>query len=112
MMINHFQHLERYENEPFGPALVIRGAKERLSPILMTALATGLGLVPLALAGGQPGSEIETPMAVVILCGLVTSTALNMLVVPALYLRFGSVRRALTTPAEDDTRGLRPAESR
>ncbi len=56
----------------------------------MTALATGLGLAPLA--GGQPGSEIETPTAVVILCGLVTSTALNMLVVPALYLRFGSVR--------------------
>jgi len=90
---------------------VRRGALERLSPILMTALATGLGLVPLALAGGQPGSEIETPMAVVILCGLVTSTALNMLVVPALYMRFGSVRRAVTTSAEPAADNLRPAGS-
>jgi Cu/Ag efflux pump CusA len=62
-------------------------------PILMTALAAGLGLVPLALAGGEPGSEIQAPMAVVILCGLVSSTALNMFVVPAMYRRFGSATR-------------------
>ncbi|MGH2402435.1 MAG: efflux RND transporter permease subunit, partial [Candidatus Limnocylindria bacterium] len=61
MMINHFQHLERFEGEPFGPNLVIRGARERLSPILMTALATGLALVPLAIAGNLPGHEIEHP---------------------------------------------------
>jgi Cu/Ag efflux pump CusA len=87
-MINHFQHLERYEGEAFGPALVLRGAKERLSPILMTSLAAGLGVVPLVVAGMIPGNEIEHPMAVVILGGLVTSTVLNLFVVPSLYLRF------------------------
>lgn len=74
---------------------VHRGALERLAPILMTALAAGLALIPLALAGGEPGSEIQTPMAIVILFGLLSSTALNMLVVPALYLRFGQAVRAL-----------------
>jgi Cu/Ag efflux pump CusA len=95
MLVSHVQHLVAEEGVADAETAVRRGALERLSPILMTALATGLGLVPLALAGGQPGSEIETPMAVVILCGLVTSTALNMLVVPALYLRFGSVRSSI-----------------
>ena len=89
MMINHFQHLERYEGETFGPALVLRGARERLSPILMTTLATGLAIVPLVIAGSIPGHEIEHPMAVVILGGLVTSTLLNLFIVPSLYLRFG-----------------------
>jgi Cu/Ag efflux pump CusA len=69
---------------------VRQGAEERLVPILMTALATALALVPLALASGQPGSEIQSPMAVVILWGLVSSTVLNMLVVPAMLLRFGA----------------------
>ena len=89
MMINHFQHLERFEGEAFGPALVVRGARERLSPILMTALATGLALVPLVVAGELPGAEIEHPMAIVILGGLVTSTLLNLFILPSLYLRFG-----------------------
>ncbi len=88
MMINHFQHLERYEGEVFGPALVLRGARERLSPILMTTLAAGLALVPLVVAGTIPGHEIEHPMAVVILGGLVTSTLLNLFIVPSLYLKF------------------------
>jgi Cu/Ag efflux pump CusA len=88
MMINHFQHLERHEGEAFGPALVLRGARERLAPILMTALATGLALVPLVVAGDLPGHEIEHPMAVVIVGGLITSTLLNLFIVPALYLRF------------------------
>ena len=92
MMINHFQHLERYEGEAFGPELVLRGARERLSPILMTALATGLALVPLAIVGDLPGHEIEHPMAIVILGGLVTSTLLNLFVVPSLYLRFAKPR--------------------
>ena len=87
MLINHFQHLEREEGEAFGIGLVLRGARERLSPILMTALATGLALVPLVIAGEIPGHEIEYPMAIVILGGLVTSTLLNLFVVPALYLR-------------------------
>jgi Cu/Ag efflux pump CusA len=90
LLINHYQHLERSEGEPFGPGLILRGARERLSPILMTTLATGLALVPLAITGDIPGHEIEHPMAVVILGGLVTSTLLNLLVVPSLYLRLGS----------------------
>jgi Cu/Ag efflux pump CusA len=89
LMISHFQHLERHEGETFGPALVLRGARERLAPILMTASATGLALVPLAIAGSIPGHEIEHPMAMVILGGLVTSTLLNLFVLPSLYLRFG-----------------------
>ncbi|HLO33003.1 MAG TPA: efflux RND transporter permease subunit [Anaerolineales bacterium] len=92
MMISHFKHLEEEEGEPFGPALVLRGARERIAPILMTALTTGLALVPLVLAGNIPGQEIEYPMAIVILGGLVTSTLLNLLVVPTLYLRFGKAR--------------------
>jgi CzcA family heavy metal efflux pump len=88
LMINHYQHLERHEGETFGPALVLRGARERLSPILMTALATGLAVVPLVISGTIPGHEIEYPLAVVILGGLFTSTLLNLFVVPSLYLRF------------------------
>ena len=89
MMISHFQHLERFEGETFGLSLVLRGAKERLSPILMTTGATGLAIVPLVIFGNLPGHEIEYPMAVVILGGLVTSTLLNLFIIPALYLRFG-----------------------
>src|SRR5918996_905354 len=100
LMISHFQHLEREEGEPFGPGLVLRGAKERLAPILMTSLATGLALVPMAVAGSIPGHEIEHPMAIVILGGLVTSTLLNLFVLPSLYLRFGrSVRAVKGDPA-------------
>ncbi|MGH2473656.1 MAG: efflux RND transporter permease subunit, partial [Candidatus Limnocylindrales bacterium] len=94
MMVNHFQHLEREEGMTFGPELVIRGARERLSPILMTALATGLALVPLVIAGNLPGHEIEHPLAIVILGGLVTSTLLNLFVLPSLYLRFGRGKAA------------------
>ena len=88
MLISHYQHLEREEGEPFGPGLVLRGARERLAPILMTALATALALGPLVVAGSIPGHEIEHPMAVVILGGLVTSTLLNLFLVPSLYLAF------------------------
>ena len=90
MMICHFQHLEIEEREPFGLSLVLRGARERLSPILMTAGAAGLAVLPLVIYGNLPGQEIEYPMAVVILGGLVTSTLLNLFIVPALYLRFGA----------------------
>jgi CzcA family heavy metal efflux pump len=89
LLIDHCQHLERYEGETFGPGLVMRGARERLAPILMTTLATAAGLLPLAVVGEIPGHEIEYPMAVVILGGLVTSTLLSLFVVPSLYLRFG-----------------------
>jgi CzcA family heavy metal efflux pump len=93
MMVSHFQHLEAEEGEPFGPGLVLRGAKERIAPIMMTALTTGLALVPLVIAGNIPGHEIEHPMAIVILGGLVSSTLLNLLVVPSLYLRFGKSKK-------------------
>jgi Cu/Ag efflux pump CusA len=73
---------------PFGPDLVLQGAKDRLAPILMTASATGLALVPLVIAGTIPGHEIEHPLAVTILGGLVTATLLNLFVLPSLYLRF------------------------
>ena len=90
LMINHFQHLESKEGETFGINLVLRGAKERLAPIMMTATTTGLALIPLIIAGNIPGNEIELPMAIVILGGLVTSTLLNLFIIPPLYLRFGS----------------------
>jgi len=88
MLITHYQHLIREENVPFRQSIV-QGSLERLSPILMTALVTGVGLIPLALGVGQPGKEIQQPMAVVILGGIVTSTFLNMVVIPALYLKYG-----------------------
>ena len=93
LLINHCQHLEDNEGMEFGPQLVLRGARERLAPILMTSLATGLALVPLVALGLRPGHEIEHPLAVVILGGLVTSTLLNLFIVPSLYLRFGHSRR-------------------
>jgi Cu/Ag efflux pump CusA len=99
LLINHFQHLEEEEGMEFGRELVLRGARERLAPILMTSLATGLALVPLVALGLRPGHEIEHPLAVVILGGLVTSTLLNLFVVPSLYLRFGHRgRRAAPRP--------------
>ena len=94
MMISHFDHLVRHEGRPWNLQTAVRGAGERLAPILMTALVTGLGLLPLALGGGRAGGEIEGPMALVILGGLVTSTALNLLVLPVLALRHGEFEAA------------------
>jgi Cu/Ag efflux pump CusA len=95
VLITHLQHLEGHEGETFGPELVLRGARERLAPILMTALTTGLALLPFVLFGDIAGLEIVYPMAVVILGGLVTATLLDLFILPALYLRFG----ASTVPA-------------
>ena len=89
MLISHIQHLIQQEGVGDFRQAVERGAQERLAPILMTAMAAGLALIPLALGAGKSGSEIQTPMAIVILCGLTTSTLLNMFVVPALYLKYG-----------------------
>jgi Cu/Ag efflux pump CusA len=97
MMISHLQHLERYEGVPFGPELVVRGATERLVPITMTVLSTGLALLPLALRGYIPGQEIEYPMALAILGGLVAATLANLFIVPSLYLTFARSRRARRT---------------
>jgi Cu/Ag efflux pump CusA len=93
MLVSHIRHLMEQEGVTDFREAVLRGAEERLAPILMTALAAGLALVPLAAGGGQAGREIQTPMAMVILCGLMTSTLLNMLVVPAMYLRWGEPHR-------------------
>ena len=95
MMISHIKHLQQEEGVSDFREAILRGAFERLSPILMTALAAGLALVPLALGAGQPGSEIEAPMAIVILFGLISSTFLNMVVVPAVYFRFGTRSQSL-----------------
>jgi Cu/Ag efflux pump CusA len=92
MLLSHYQHLERHEGMTFGRELVLRGAEERLVPILMTAACAGLALVPLIVAGNAPGHEIEHPMAIVILGGLISSTALNLLLLPALYARYGEER--------------------
>jgi CzcA family heavy metal efflux pump len=89
MLVSHIRHLQEREGVTGFRDAVRRGTLERLAPILMTALAAGLALIPLALGGGKPGSEIQTPMAIVILFGLLSSMVLNMLVVPVLYLRFG-----------------------
>ncbi len=94
MLVSHYRHLEFEEGQQFGSELVLRGSEERIAPILMTALATGLALLPIVIGGNRPGHEIEHPMAVVILGGLVTSTALNLFLMPALYLRYGKRRKA------------------
>jgi Cu/Ag efflux pump CusA len=98
--IRHFQDLERTEGESFGAALVKRGAQERLAPVLASAAAIALVMLPFVIMGGTAGLEVINPMAIVILCGLISSTALSLFVLPALYLRFGSSQADLTP--EDD----------
>lgn len=87
MLVSHIQHVQKVDGIADLREAVARASEERLIPILMTALAAGLALVPLALAMGEPGSEIQAPMAIVILFGLASSTTHNMLVLPALYLK-------------------------
>jgi len=89
MLVSHYRHLESEEGEAFGLPLILRGAEERLAPIMMTAAVTALALVPIAFGGVKPGQEIEHPMAAVILGGLVTSTVLNLFLLPVLYWKFG-----------------------
>ncbi len=95
MLVSHYRHLEE-EGETFSSSLILRGSEERLAPILMTALTAGLALLPLVLAGNKPGHEIEYPMAVVIIGGLTTSTLLNLLLLPTLFLRFARPKHAAT----------------
>jgi Cu/Ag efflux pump CusA len=90
--IRHYQRLQE-EGEPLAQALVIRGASDRLAPVLGTAVAIALALLPFAVFGGMPGLEVVGPMAVVILGGLVTLTWLNLFLLPAAYLRFGGSSR-------------------
>jgi CzcA family heavy metal efflux pump len=95
MLISHYDHLVRAEDRRWEPETALQGAQERLGPILMTALVTALALLPLALGSGDPGREIEGPMAIVILGGLVTSTVLSLFVLPTLALRYGKLERTL-----------------
>ena len=99
VLIRHFQDLE-LEGEDFGPALVLRGAQERLTPILTSVAGIALVMLPFAIAGARPGLEVVHPMAVVVLGGLLTSTLLSLYVLPALYLRFGG--RQPTISAEEE----------
>jgi Cu/Ag efflux pump CusA len=94
MLVSHYQHLVDKENMTWGLETAIRGASERLPSILMTALVTALGLLPLAAGSGQPGREIEGPMATIIVGGLVTSTLLNLLILPTIMLHFGRFKKA------------------
>lgn len=89
LLLNHYIHLVRYENETWSKEMIIRAGKERLAPVLMTALTSGIGLVPLALSAGEPGKEILYPVATVIIGGLLSSTILEFLVRPALFWKFG-----------------------
>ncbi len=94
LLLSHYEHLVETEGAPWNPGIVLRGAQERLVPILMTAAVTALGLLPLALGMNRPGQEIEGPMAVTVLGGLISSTLLNLVVLPALAERFGGPRKA------------------
>ncbi len=93
MIISHYKHLVSVEGMTWGPETALRGALERLAPILMTAFVTALGLLPLAIGSKAPGREIEGPMAIIILGGLVTSTLLDLVVLPTLALRYGRFQK-------------------
>ncbi|MDB5119610.1 MAG: hypothetical protein JWN56_828 [Sphingobacteriales bacterium] len=95
MLISHYRHLETEENETFSMHMIIRGALERMTPILMTALAASLALLPIVISGNKPGQEIEYPMAIVILGGLTTSTILNLFFLPLIYWKFGKGKKEL-----------------
>jgi Cu/Ag efflux pump CusA len=99
MLVSHIRYLQQNEGVTSFREAVHRGSMERLAPVLMTALTAGLGLVPLALSGSQPGNEIQTPLAIVVVFGLFSSTLLNMVVVPALFLRWAGA----TPPAASDS---------
>ncbi|MCW3079195.1 efflux RND transporter permease subunit [Segetibacter sp.] len=95
MLISHYRHLETEEGETFNLHMIVRGAMERMTPILMTAIAAALALMPIIIGGNKPGHEIEYPMAIVIVGGLITSTILNLFFLPLIYWRFGKDRKRL-----------------
>jgi Cu/Ag efflux pump CusA len=102
LLLAHYEHLVEAEGAPWNAETVLRGAQERLVPILMTAAVTALGLMPLALGASQPGQEIEGPMAITVLGGLITSTFLNLVVLPALAERFGGPKPNEIGPTEQE----------
>lgn len=89
LLLNHYVHLVQHEGESFTHSMIVRAGLERLAPVLMTALTSGIGLLPLALAAGEPGKELLYPVATVILGGLISSTLLDFFVHPALFWLFG-----------------------
>ncbi len=103
LLLNHYLHLVRHEGETWSKEMIVRAGKERLAPVLMTALTSGIGLVPLALSAGEPGKEILYPIATVILGGLISSTILEFFVRPALFWTFGlgAAHRVVAAAQED-----------
>ncbi len=109
LLVTHYFHLMKYEGEGFTPQMVLRGSLERLSPVLMTALTAGIGLVPLVLGGQEPGREILYPVATVILGGLITSTLCEFLIHPGLFWRFsGKDAERLTHEMEPELSVVKP----
>ncbi len=110
LLVAHYLYLMRHEGEGLTKSMVIRAGKERLAPVLMTALTSGIGLVPLAMAAGQPGKEILYPVATVIIGGLVSSTLLEFLVRPALFWTFGrkAAQRVIARSTDDDSWTVTP----
>ena len=105
LLISHVDHLVEAEGQAWGMETVIQAAQERLTPILVTALVTGLGLAPLAIAAGRAGAEVQGPMAAVILGGLVTSTAMSLMLLPALLLAYRHPERENSSPSRPPVTG-------
>jgi len=103
LLVNHYLHLVQFEGESWNREMIIRAGKDRLAPVLMTALTSGIGLVPLAMAAGEPGKEILYPVATVIIGGLISSTVLEFLVRPALFwvTGMGAAKRVLKEQMHD-----------
>jgi HME family heavy-metal exporter len=120
LLINHYLHLVQHEGESWTQGMIVRAGQERLAPVLMTALTSGIGLIPLAMAAGEPGKEILYPVATVIIGGLLSSTLLEFLVRPALFWSFGmgaaertmrdSARKIPLVEEEEHPRSQLPAE--
>jgi len=106
LLVTHYVHLMKHEGEAFSEKMVLRGSLERLSPVLMTALTAGIGLIPLVVAGQQPGREILYPVATVILGGLITSTFCEFLIHPGLFWRFSGKAADRMAHADDKADGL------